>query len=218
VRSDVDAAVQAGAAFTAALPVTGQADAIWCEDRLYQPLQALAQASGKALPEDCVERTVQRLTGLAEAGLPTVFEHGDLSDPNLLVRQDGALQVLDWERADEHGLPGNDLVQFLTYVADARLGARTTEERLAAFVRAWVEPAGWARPLLAEHLRGRGLDPALGPALILSCWARTSVSLVPRVLGGQTLGTGEASVLTPIVASEPDVARWLLCLDRFAEL
>lgn len=218
VRRDVSAAVRAGVAFVEALPVTSRTDPDWYARYLDGPVTELVRRSDGRLAADVRLRTSERLERLRSARLPTVFEHGDLSDPNLLVRAGGSLQVLDWERANELGLPGHDLVQFLTYVADARRGARSTAERLASFDAAFVGASAWAKPILDEHLRARGVDPDLRAALVLACWARTSASLVPRVLAAHAPGPTAPASLGAVVADEPDVARWLYCLQRFDDL
>ena len=59
-----------------------------------------------ALPDGLVERTLDALRPLRDAGLPLVLEHGDTSHPNLLLRRFGDLAVVDWELANPDGLPG----------------------------------------------------------------------------------------------------------------
>ena len=90
------------------------------------PLLALgAGEAPDALPDGLVERTLEALAPLRDAGLPLVLEHGDTSHPNLLLRRFGDLAVVDWELADPDGLPGHDLAFFLVYAAGA---ARRREE------------------------------------------------------------------------------------------
>jgi hypothetical protein len=49
--------------------------------------------------------------------LPLVYEQRDFSPWNILLARSGELAVLDWESAEPEGLPGLDLIYFLTYLA-----------------------------------------------------------------------------------------------------
>jgi len=95
------------------------------------------------------ERNLIGLSGkismqLAGEQLPTVFEYGDLSHPNLLQLQSGKLGVIDWELAEPDGMPGADLFTFLAYAACASQRAGTTELRHDAFLAAFFSPGTWA--------------------------------------------------------------------------
>ena len=90
--------------------------------------------------------------------LPLIFEHGDVSHPNLLMTADEQLTVLDWERYERSGLPGHDLVFFLQYVAEARSSAVDRDPaQLAAFDAAFVGEAAWARPYLLRYAAELGV-------------------------------------------------------------
>jgi aminoglycoside phosphotransferase len=138
---------------TASAPV----DDAWYERLVREPLRSVA-ASTPALGR-LVKLTLARSEPLLDAGLPLVFEHGDLCHPNLLLGPDGRLGVLDWERARPDGLPGHDLFFFLAYAADP-----------------------WAWGLAERYAERVGLDPALlRPLLALSCArAIASGSGLPR--------------------------------------
>ena len=58
--------------------------------------------------------------------MPETFEHRDCSPWNLLVTTSGELAVLDWESAEQNGLPAIDLVYFLAYLAFFMDGAMKT--------------------------------------------------------------------------------------------
>jgi hypothetical protein len=49
--------------------------------------------------------------------MPIVCEQRDFSPWNILLTPDGSLAVLDWESAELQGLPGMDLIYFLSYLA-----------------------------------------------------------------------------------------------------
>ena len=216
VRLDRDRALRAGAAFVGELPVVRPADdnPDWYAAALERPLQALADLVplGGETARLCA-RTHALLQPLRDASLPAVFEHGDMSDPNLFVGPDGALQVIDWERATESGVPGHDLVFFLQFVAEASRAATTRPAQLAAFDDAFVGPGAWTRPVLLDHLEARGVDPELLPLLVLATWARASATLVDRLVpdadrGGPGAAAPSAQALAAAVSRDRDVALW----------
>jgi hypothetical protein len=89
----------------------------WFERLVHKPLRSLS-VTQPAL-RGLVELTLARSEALLGVNLPLVFEHGDLCHPNLLIRGNGHVGVLDWERARPAGLPASDLFFFLAYAADS---------------------------------------------------------------------------------------------------
>lgn len=155
-----------------------------------RPLLALSQAYGSLSEEALLARaTIDLLAPLEGAGLPLVFEHGDLSPPNVLRLEDGRIGVLDWELAHPHGLPAHDLLFFIGYVAFALRDARSTEAQVAAVHEAFLGPSPWAVPSLSGYARRLGIDRTLLPLLFVSCWARYAAGLLERASAtdGQTL-------------------------------
>ena len=223
VRLDRDGAVRAGTAFVDGLPVvrTAEDNQDWYGAALVEPLRALADL----VPLDgetarLCARTHAALEPLRDAVLPAVFEHGDLSDPNLFIGADGVLQVIDWERATTSGVPGHDLVFFLQFLAEASAGATARAARIAAFDDAFVGPGAWTRPVLVDHLAARGVDPALLPLLIVATWARTSATLVARLVPDSGRGAAAApspQALAGAVAQDRDVALWRHALTRLED-
>jgi aminoglycoside phosphotransferase len=138
---------------------------------------------------------VRRVTSrLASPGLPLVFEHGDLSSPNLLIQPDGRAGVLDWELAHPHGLPAVDLFFFLAFVAFARERATTPDECVNAFRQAFFGPSAWARPYIERYAALVGVPtPALRP-LFLLCWSRYLAQLPDRMAWAVGRGLGPAEL------------------------
>ena len=62
-----------------------------------------------------LEKAEQAILSLTK--LPLVCEQRDFSPWNILLTPKEDLAVLDWESAEPEGLPGLDLVYFLTYLA-----------------------------------------------------------------------------------------------------
>jgi aminoglycoside phosphotransferase (APT) family kinase protein len=137
----------------------------WYERLVCGPLRSVAAD----MPElrGLVELTLEQSQQLADAGLPLVFEHGDLCHPNLLVRDDGSVGVLDWERAQPAGLPAFDLFFFLAYAADA--GRHRVDE-------AFFGRRPWAWEIAERYAERLGIDRALLPPLLAVSCARAIAS------------------------------------------
>ncbi len=214
VVADRARAVRAGERFIAGLPLTRPAaeNAGWYDRTIGSPLRRLAGL----LPRDhelalLVERTHALLTPLAEADLPAVFEHGDLSHPNLFLQADGSLQVVDWERSSPDGLPGHDLVFYLQYLSESVAGAYTRQRQTAAFDAAFG-PGGWALNHLRRHLDARGIDPDLATPLTLATWARSAATLAYRLEGDGERRQG-ADSLRAAITGDRDFWLWRHLVD-----
>jgi aminoglycoside phosphotransferase (APT) family kinase protein len=132
------------------------------------------------------------LEPLRLASIPPVFEHGDLSHPNLLLLRDGRLGVLDWELARPRGLPVHDLAFFLGSVALARARGSSRAEEVAAFEAAFLGRDAWARRVLERHAATLDIPRALLAPLVLACWARYACRLLARV-SGDVAGTHDVA-------------------------
>jgi hypothetical protein len=121
---------------------------------------------------------------LRKGDVPPVFEHGDLSHPNLIWLEDGRVGVVDWELAEEKGLPLRDLAFFLAYATFALRRPRTAEEHVTAFHDAFFGSGGWSRPRIVAYAGKLGLDEAVLTPLFVACWARYTAPLARRIAGG----------------------------------
>jgi aminoglycoside phosphotransferase (APT) family kinase protein len=113
--------------------------------------------------------------------LPLVFEHGDLSSPNLLMLGNGRVGVLDWELSDPRGLPAVDLFFFLAFVAFARERATSPEQCVSAFRNAFFVKNAWTRPYIARYASTMGVPVAALTPLFLLCWSRYLANLPDRM-------------------------------------
>jgi aminoglycoside phosphotransferase len=145
-----------------------------------QPLRTFATLFERDEPERRLAARALDLLERLDGSLPSVVEHGDVSDPNLLLLRDGRLGVLDWEIAELHGLPLHDLSFFLNYVAAAKARARTVAERVTAFHRAFFGQGAWARPYLASYGRRLRLSAPSVMPLFVACWTRYVVGVLER--------------------------------------
>jgi aminoglycoside phosphotransferase (APT) family kinase protein len=84
--------------------------------------------------------------------LPLVCEQRDFSPWNVLITATGELVVLDWESAVLDGLPGLDLIYFLTYLTFFVSGAM----KAGAFVKAYR--AGWSEQTLLGQVNAACLQ------------------------------------------------------------
>ena len=156
----------------------------WYERMLERPLSDLAGSLRLPGGEvDLVKRTLELVEPLREAEIPAVVEHGDLSHPNLIWTAENHVGVVDWELAEEHGLPLHDLAYFLTYATFALRRATDTTAQVGAFHDAFFAGGGWARARVEAYARDLALDRELLTPLFVSCWARTVARLVDRVGG-----------------------------------
>jgi aminoglycoside phosphotransferase len=137
----------------------------WYASLIEQPLAALA-IGGTEATAVLVETTLRVLEPLRGARLPLVLEHGDVSHPNLLLLPDGRVGLLDWERAQDGGLPVSDLLFFLSYAARAQ-----HQEREEAF----SGPRGWATDHLVEYADRLGLRRDQLPLLMLAASALAAI-------------------------------------------
>jgi aminoglycoside phosphotransferase (APT) family kinase protein len=184
VRRDPASCIQAVTGWIAQLPSVHAADrgTGWFEALLEGPLQRLSGAlAGSAEGARLLKQTSELVEPLRRAEFPLVFEHGDLSDPNLLWLGDGRVGIVDWELSQPRGLPLHDLCFFLAYVAVATARATQVDSQVAAFHRAFFEPGGWARPLLVADAEEAGLPGRLIAPLVVACWMRGTARLLERL-------------------------------------
>jgi aminoglycoside phosphotransferase len=158
----------------------------WYERMLERPLNDLAESLPLPADEvDLVKRTLELVEPLREAEVPEVVEHGDLSHPNLIWTGENHVGVVDWELAEEHGLPLHDLAYFLAYATFALRRATGTTAQVAAFHDAFFARGGWARARIEAYARDVALDRELLTPLFVSCWARHTARLALGIASGR---------------------------------
>jgi hypothetical protein len=153
-------------------------DSDWLEERVVNPLREFGRLFGAG---EEAERAIAIVRTLHGARLPRIFEHGDLSHPNLIWLQSGGLGVVDWELAERDGLPGHDLFHFLAYVGAALSGADSPEAHAAAFRASMETEDGWASAATREYASRLGLADDLLPALLILAWSRYLTGLWERL-------------------------------------
>jgi aminoglycoside phosphotransferase (APT) family kinase protein len=175
-------------------------DPHWFERLVKAPLRHFANTFPLSAGEaQLLEQTWELIQPLRDASVPLVFEHGDLSHPNILLLEDGEVGVIDWELAEPHGLPACDLFFFLSYAAFARHNAYSNDDCLSAFHTAFFGPQAWTRPYIEDYATQLGLPLHLLTPLFVLCWARYTAGLLLRL--------GHTEV--PQAPLDPDTVTWL---------
>jgi aminoglycoside phosphotransferase len=192
VHRNFDACCQAVIRWLADIqPAAGPAtamDANWFERLAERPLRYFEAVFPLSTEEEqLLEQTWAVVASLRQVALPLVFEHGDLSHPNLFLFSDGTAGVVDWELAEPHGLPACDLFFFLTYVAFARRKARSTRDYITSFQAAFFGQSAWARPYIETYTRQHRLLPSLLGPLFVLCWARYTANLLLRLNNDESI-------------------------------
>lgn len=162
-------------------PIAATADPHWYERLLEEPLRRFAASfdgGGEAL---LVERTLELVAPLRSAGLPLVLEHGDVSHPNLFLRESGRAALIDWELCEPRGLPAHDLFFFLAYLAFAVEGAGVTDERRAVFHETFFGARASYAQALVGYAERVGVPPRLLRPLFVASWARYAAGLPSRL-------------------------------------
>lgn len=103
-----------------------------------------------------------------------VTTHGDLgTGQNILVRG-RRFTVIDWETADEDGLPLGDLVPFLCWALARRRGLRSASEQArfaVALCAGEVRESPWVFATVDRYLARLGLQPRHAGPLAAVAWA-----------------------------------------------
>jgi hypothetical protein len=143
----------------------------WWQRLVDEPRHAFEQTFGGIVGASDAKRAREILSSLGD--LPLVCEHRDFSPWNVLIDDDGELAVLDWESAEPSGLPGLDLMYFLTYGAflvDGALDSGRTRESYAAALDRRTFTGAIVERCQRSYCERVGLDPELLRPLRLLCW------------------------------------------------
>jgi len=141
-------------------------------DQIAEPaLRDFEQSFGPVLDENVLPKCRAILGRLGD--LPITFEHRDCSPWNLLITTSGELAVLDWESAEQYGLPAIDLEYFLANLAFFMDGAMKSGNFIESYRRASdpMTPTGRLQAACQRHyIECTGLDPAVLHPLRLLAW------------------------------------------------
>jgi hypothetical protein len=148
-----------------------QAPGQWWARLIDEPLANLERQFGAVLEPGSIELARELLEGLGP--MPPVCEHRDCSPWNVLLTAGGEPALLDWESAEPRGLPGLDLVYFLSNSVFRMENAYEKERARESYSRLLdpTTPEGEvASRSLREYCAGVGLgEESLAPLRLL-CW------------------------------------------------
>ncbi|MEQ1760648.1 MAG: aminoglycoside phosphotransferase family protein [Vicinamibacterales bacterium] len=136
-------------------------------------------------PEE--ERFLRRqveVLGEAGASLPLVMQHGDPGIWNMLATPEGRVAILDWESAEEAGVPLWDLFYFLRTYAVAAARAGGTRDSLAAFTERFVRPSLLGRAsseAVRSYCAAVGVPRPLIEPLFYTCWMHRALKEATRL-------------------------------------
>ena len=182
-------------------------------------LGRLATAFPDSRPmREMLDRTHELVAPLATQVLPRVFEHGDLSAPNILMDSSGNIGVVDWELADPTGLPATDVFFFLTYIAFARVDAVHTGKHVPGFADAFFGSPAWARPYVLDYAKAIGLSSRSLRPLFLLTWVRYVASLVARLRSDEDTDTRSSAELLEWLTGNRYFLLWRFALEHWKEL
>jgi aminoglycoside phosphotransferase len=167
-----------------------------------------------------LDRELERTRALAaplRGSVASVFEHGDLSHPNLLELEAGGIGVLDWETADPQGLPASDLFVFLCYAAFACKRATELDAQRRAFHSTFFEETDWVREACTRYADALEIErETLRPLFALS-WLRGASSFAQRLdVNGR--GDGAASDAVRWIRESRHTVLWQHTLQHWDEL
>jgi hypothetical protein len=129
-----------------------------------QSLEWFEQHFGPLVPRSALD-------GLGD--LPPVCEHRDCSPWNVLLGPGGEPVLLDWESAEPDGLPGMDLVYFLTncaFVLDGAIESGRTRESYSRLLDPATPHGRVAAQATDAYTAALGLTTADFRRLRLLCW------------------------------------------------
>lgn len=187
------------------------------EQEIQRPIEMFRRFFPLTAMQDRVMSVCEHALLAHSQQIPHVFEHGDLSHPNIFVLQDGGIGVVDWELAKRYGVPALDLFFVLSYLSAAISDAHDTEQHVLAFQRAFMGPSAWAQRYIAGYTSVMQLRPDLLVPLFVLCWTRYVVNRTIRAAAASGSKLPDKRVMD-WVRSDRYYAYWRHAVDRIDEL
>jgi len=129
---------------------------------------------------------------------PVVMQHGDPGVWNVLIAAGDRPVFLDWEAAEEHGMPLWDVFYLARSVAVTVARAAGTRDALRGFSEQVLAGGPLGDELAADvdrHCADIGLDRALVEPLFLTCWMHRALKEAMRLRPGELHRSRYAALL-----------------------
>jgi hypothetical protein len=143
----------------------------WDTRLVGRPFETFQRQFSAAVGAATLEAARRRLAALGP--LPLTCEHRDCAPWNLIVAADGQLGMVDWESAEPQGLPGMDLIYFLTNAAFMVEGALRPGRARETYARLLDRSSFLGRvaaACLERYCTAVGIEPGQLAALRVLCW------------------------------------------------
>jgi Phosphotransferase enzyme family len=183
-----------------------QPPSVWARRLVEEPLEELERDFAELAPADFARRARRALADLES--LPLVCEHRDFGPWNIVIA-DGGPAAIDWEDAEPHGLPGLDLIYFLTSCAFAIEVAggdvNSAQETNRRLLDPETELGKVATVCLAEYRTALGIGEGDFRRLHLLCWVVQTLIACRRLVGatqGEVPAAADANLFLRLAEDE----------------
>lgn len=187
------------------------------ENEVEYPIEIFRRLFPLTSVQDHTMRLCESALAAGRDRLPSVFEHGDFSHPNIFLLSDDSVGAVDWELARPVGVPAADLFFFLSYVSAAISKAHTVAQYLAAFHDAFFGSEPWARPYIERYAAVMQIAPDLMLPLFILCWTRYVVNRALRSAAAAGLGLPDMRTMD-WVREDRYYAFWRHTVDQLDQL
>ena len=129
---------------------------------------------------------VKQIGAIAQSSstFPAVFQHGDPGIWNVMATERGGIAFLDWEAAEQCGMPLWDLFYFLrsfgTWVS-RRAGMRDSLKSFSQNFLAAADFSRWLSKVVCEYCERVNLDGRLIEPLFYACWMHRALKEATRL-------------------------------------
>lgn len=118
------------------------------------------------------------------AAFPTVFQHGDPGIWNVMATDGGGVAFLDWEAAEQQGMPLWDLFYLLRSYGTWMSRRTGMRDSLKSFAKNFIlpsEPSKLLQRLSREYCERVHLDKSLIEPLFYTCWLHRALKEATRL-------------------------------------
>ncbi len=121
---------------------------------------------------------------LSSADFPTVFQHGDPGIWNVMATDDRGVAFLDWEAAEQQGMPMWDLFYFMRSYGTWMSRRAGMRDSLKSFAKNFILPSELSKLLFnltQKYCEKVRLDKSLIEPLFYTCWMHRALKEATRL-------------------------------------